>query len=276
MFVILRANECPKGIFKKAKQRKALAKSQPKSMPTDKGLPYFILDIPACPSDYSWNVIAEKCGRYASRIVAPRSLLLPDHTRLKRFIPRSMPSILILNTAAETIKKAALPPEQISVTVTDRNAAHASKICSLLPLAATVRIVTTHPERYAAACQKAFDEFGASLIIRTAYEPISKPDIVICCDGVISPAMNSAAVFGYKHKPCGKIYFCGSGIKLSQEHWDILPESIDPVDFAGALTELCGSPEYKSSVFENTETNCSDCENSSPKKCLKCFISGNL
>lgn len=276
MFVILRVNDSPKGVFKKARQRKKLANSQAIAMPTERGLPYFILDVPDCISDASWNNIAEKSGRYASRIVAPRSFSLPDHGKLKRFIPHIMPSILIFNTAKEIIKRAKLAPEDISVTVTDRNAVHASKICGLLPFAAGVRVVTAHPERYARACEKAFDEYGASIIIRSAYEPTAKPDIVICCDGVMSPAMQAAAVFSYKHKACGKINFCGSGIVLAQSHRENVPDNIDPIDFAGALTELCGSPEYKNSFFSHIESSCSVCENSAPENCLRCFVSGKL
>lgn len=276
MFVILRLNEAPKGILKKRKQRKKLANSQPIAMQTERGLPYFMLDIPSVPNDTAWNNITEKCGRYASRIVAPRSLTLPDRGSLKRFVPYSMASILIFNTSKEIIGKANHPPEEISVTVTDRNALHTSRICELLPFASTVRIITTHPERYARACEKAFDEYGASLIVRSSYEPISKPDVVICCDGVLSPAMQTAAIFSCKHKTHGKIHFCGNGIDLTPQHKEFIPYNIDPVDFAGALTELCGSPEYKSSVFSRLETSCSLCENPLPENCLKCYTEGKL
>lgn len=276
MFVILRVNEAPKGIFKRAKQRKQLSKSQVEAVSTEKGLPFFILDIPADINDAAWNTVAEKCGRYVSRIVAPRSLALPDCGKLKRFVPSLMPSSLTFNTAADVIKKAAIDPCEISVTVTDRNAVHASGICRLLPLAAAVKVVTAHPERYASACSTALNEYGASIIIRSAYEPCTKPDIVICCDGGLAPSMQSAAVFGYRHKQAGKIYFCGSGIELARIHGKIIPDNIDPIDFAGAVTELCGSPEYKNSVFSCVETGCGICENPSPEKCLRCFVAGKL
>lgn len=276
MFVVLRVNESPKGIIKKKKQQKQLAKACAQSVATEKGLPFFILDVPACANDASWEKITQKCGRYASRIVAPRNISLPDCGKLKRFVPLFMPSILVFNTALKIIKKADVEPCGISITLTDRNALHPSRVHQLLPFASTVRVITAHPEKYASACKKALDGYGASIIIRSAYEPSTKPDIIICCDGGLSPLMHSAAVFGYKHSMTGKIHFCGSGIELTDSHKKIIPYDIDPVDFAGAVTELCGSSEYKSSVFSDIVSGCNICDKPLPEECLKCYAEGRL
>lgn len=276
MFVILRVNEAPKGCFKKRKHLKKLAKAQAQCISTERGLPFFILDIPSDANDAAWEKIAEKCGRYASRIVAPRSLSLPDCGKLKRFVPSFTPSVLIFNTALNTIEKTGADPCEICITLTDRNALQPSRIHKLLPFASTVRVITAHPEKYASACKNALDEYGASIIIRSAYEPCSKQDIVICCDGSITPMMQSAAVFGYKHGMTGKINFFGSGVELNDAHKTVLPPDIDPVDFAGAVTELCGSSEYKSAVFSSIISDCNICDEPLPEKCLKCAIDKRL
>lgn len=274
MFVVLRTVKPVKGFFKRNKQKRIIGNSDAAVCHTERGLPFFILDVLEGKQNSDWEQIAKKCGRYASRIIAPRDYVLPDHGKLKRFVPLAMPSVLLFNTAEETIKKAQLPPDKISVTVTDRNAVQAHSVCRLLPLASSVRIITSNPERYARACVCAFEEYGASLIIRSFYEQTTKPDIVICCDGIISPAMQSAAIFSFKSKECGKIRFFGSGIELSENHKNIIPPEIDGVVFAGALTELCGSSEYKNSSFSDLKTNCSNCENPLPEECLRCSILG--
>lgn len=275
MFVVLRMIKPKKRILKRLRQKKLLSEAEVITCPTENGLPFFLLNVLENKNGADWDLVAQKCGRYASRIVASRSFSLPDHGKLKRFVPVSMPATLIFNTAAEIIKKADLPPEGISITLTDRNATHVSRLCELLPFAACIRVITTHPERYASACQKAFDEFGASIIIRSTYEPTAKPDIVICCDGIISAMMNAAAVFTSKQKSCGKLRFYGKGIELSEVHKELLPPDIDPIDFAGALTELCGSSEYKNAVFADVETDCTLCNKKNLEKCLKCYCSGS-
>lgn len=276
MFVVLRVNSPPKGLFAKHKIRKAVNNSCLQSVSTENGLPFYFLDLPEGMSPSLWDAAEKKCGRYASRIVAPRTLALPDCGKIRRFFPSEMPSILIFNTAVDIIKKSRIAPDRISITVTDINARHASGLESILPLSSAVRIVTTRPERYASACQRAFEEYGASVLLRSEYEPSGKPDIIICCDGRLSPKAENAAVFCHKSKSIGKLQLRGSGINLKPHHRDIIPESIDAVDFAGALTELCGCSEYKKSIFSNTETSCNKCENTSADKCLSCFAKGKL
>ncbi len=247
-----------------------------RSCPTAKGLPFYILEVLDGKHGIDWNGVAEKCGRYSSRIIAPRSLPLPDHPRLKRFIPISMNSVLVFNTALKFIENSKLAPDEICITLTDRNAVHPNDVCKILPFASTVRVVTSHPERYAAACAKAFEEHGASLIIRSAYEPAAKPDIVICCDGAVTAGMKKAAIFTSKRKNGGKIVFSGSGVYLTQQHTELISPETDPIDFAGALTELCGSREYKSAVFSKIETTCQSCKDSGSEKCLECYCCGRI
>ncbi len=276
MFVILRVGAAPEGFFKKAKISKAVNAACLQSVSTENGLPFYMLDIPEGISITAWETVEKKCGRYASRIVAPRNLTLPDCGKIRRFVPTSMHSLLTFNTALKIIGKAKIPPETVSITLTDINARHAQVLNRLLPYASTVRVVTAHPERYASACEKAFDEYGASVILRSSYEASAKPDIVICCDGRLSPAAENAAVFCFKSKTFGKLHFRGSGADLNAAHKEIIPENIDPVDFSGAVTELCGSAEYKSSLFKSITVSCTECKNKLPEECLKCFSQGRL
>lgn len=276
VFVVLRVSETPNGFIKKRKHLRQLSKARAQSVSTEKGLPFFVLDIPSYTKDSDWERIAEKCGRYASRIVAPRSLSLPDFGQLKRFSPAFMPSLLVFNTALKIIGNSGTNPCGICITVTDRNAVHPSRIYKLLPFASVIRVVTSRPEKYAFACQKALDEYGASIVIRSAYEPQDKPEIVICCDGAVTPFMKSAAVFGYKYGMTGGINFYADGIEISEAHSEAVPDSIYPVDFAGAVTELCGSTEYKNSVFSDIVSDCNICDNPLPETCLRCFMQGRL
>lgn len=273
MFIVLRTVKPVNGILNKRRQKKALELCEPVSHSTENGLPFFTLDILDDKNGINWKSAEEKCGRYVSRIVAPRSISLPDNSRLKRFISSSSNGIFIFNTALEIIKNAKISPESISVTVIDRNASMNAEIERLLPFASSIRVVTARPERYASVCKRIFDSFGASIIIRPVYEPCSKKDIVICCDGATAQSMQDAAVFSYRRGIYGKLRFFCSGMELSEKHKEIIPDSINSADFASALTELCGCTEYKYAAFSKFETNCSVCEMIYPEKCLCCYIS---
>lgn len=269
MFVVLRIFNTEEMKIKR-RQRKIICGSQVCPRSTDRGLPFFTLDVLEGKKGIDWQSVSAKCGRYSSRIIAPRTVSLPDIRNLNRFVPRSTVPLLIFNTALEEISKAKLPPDRISITLTDRNAIMASKICRLLPYASLVRVITSRPERYASACIKAMEDFGATLLLRPSYEPVSNSDIVICCDGVITSAMQNAAVFTDNRRNGGKIRFCGSGLELLPVHKEIIPENIDPVDFAGALFELCGCFSYCNSSFSEIDISCTKCENRSVTGCLSC------
>lgn len=269
MFVVLRIINAEENRIKR-KQRKIIANSQVVPHSTDKGLPFFTLDVLEGKKGIDWESVSEKCGRYSSRIVAPRTVTLPEIKNLRRFISRSAVPMLIFNTALKEINKAKLPPDKISITLTDRNAVMSSSVCRLLPFASLVRVITTRPERYASACIKAMEDFGATLIIRPSYEPVSSTDVVICCDGVVTPAMENSLVFTDSRKSGGKVRFCGSGLELLPVHREIIPENIDSVDFAGALFELCGCLSYCNSSFAQTDISCNRCENRSVSDCLAC------
>ena len=275
MFVVLRPVAPEKGYFKRRKQIKSVMRSPAVICRNEGSLPFCVVDIASDKRGIIWSGVEEKCGRYASRIVAPRSISLPDGGNFKRFVPSSMAANLVFNTAVAVISGAAPEPDSFVVTVTDRCGLSASRICELLPLCSAVRIVTSKPERYASACEKALTEFGATLVLRSAYEPTQKPDIVISCDGAICAAMSDAAVFTHKKRTCGKIRFCGNGITLTPEHSDFLPEGIDPLDFAGAVTELCGCSDYSSACFSEISLSCQKCAEPSAASCLLCHIRAN-
>ncbi len=272
MFVVLNIIKSEKSILKRRIQKRKIAEKGLHICRCEKGLPFYILDVLDGKRGVNWTAVAEQCGRYSLRIIAPKNIALPDDSGLKRFVPVSMGSHLVFNTAVKTIKNTCLPPDGFSITLTDRNALHPARICELLPLTSYIRIVTARPERYAVACAHALDEFGASLILRSVYEQTEKPDIVICCDGAVTAAMCNSAVFAFRKKSGGKILFSGSEISLLQNHRDVLPENIDSVDFSGALTELCGCSEYKKTAFSQVEISCIKCENKTAEKCLKCFL----
>ncbi|MBQ3007286.1 MAG: hypothetical protein IJD78_06980 [Clostridia bacterium] len=272
MFIVLKTNQPAKGFFKKYRQQRILGKSEPVAHPTENGLPFFILDISDDPKKLSLAATEEKCGRYVSRVVAPRNLHLPDSKRVKRFTPVSSGGIFLFNTALEVIKNAGLKPDGICITVTDRNARMSGEICRLLPYASSVRAVTARPERYSEACNRIYKDCGASVMVRPDYRPAGKKEIIISCDGAATAEMNNSAVFSYKRSSHGKLRFLSDEIMLSENHRKIIPPNIDTVDFAAAVTELCSGTEYRFSAFSDTETSCKKCTGAAPSECLSCYV----
>lgn len=272
MFVVFRVVEPEKGILKARKQIKNLLHQPARIHRKDGCLPFSEIDIIKGKRGIIWDGVEEKCGRYASRIIAPKNVHLPDGGNFRRYVPSAIKANLVFNTAKSIICEADAAPDSFCITVTDRNALLSSKICSLLPFCSCIRVVTAREDKYAVCAENALNSFGATLIIRKEYEPTAKPDIVICCDGVTSAAMSEAAVFTSKKRTCGKLRFCGSGIDLTPDHAEFLPDGIEPLDFAGALTELCGCRDYGESCFSVLDISCGKCAAPKAENCLLCHI----
>lgn len=272
MFIVLKAVNPDKRFLVRCRQKKRLSKSEPVLYPTENGLPFFILEVLDGNHGINRSEIEEKCGRYVSRIIAPRDLHLPDNGKIKRFIPNRSNAIFIFNTAVDAISKAQIEPNELCITVLDRGGIMSGEINRLLPLASSVRVITSHPERYVAECEKIFNSCGASIIVRPVYQYDEKKEIIISCDGSTTQDMSNSVVFSFKRGIYGKIRFYSHEICLSDNHSAVIPKGIDSVDFAAAVTELCGSSEYKHSCFSTTEISCSECNDSEKAKCLRCYI----
>lgn len=273
MFVILRPVEVSGKYFQKRKMIKNINRSPVVFHRESGALPFCSVEAVCQKTD--WNSLAEKCGRYASRVVAPVNFPLPDGTPLRRFMPSSTVHFLVFNTAVSYLRAARPDPHSFSLTLTDRLALLSAKTVDLLELCACIRIVTSRPERYAAACEYAFKNYGASLILRSCYEPTQRADIVICADGAFCSAMEKAAVFTAKSTGCGKLVFSLGGVNLLPHHRELLPEGAREIDLAGALTELCGSAAYSNAGFTDVSVNCTKCGKPDIEKCILCHVGQN-
>lgn len=272
MFVILNPITPSGGYLERRRTKKALERAEAVAHRTRSGLPFYVLDVPHSASDKQWAAVALKCTKHATRFIAPRELCVPDTAGVRRFIPNRLPQMLTLNTAVAVLKTASLENKNFSLTVCDRNAALPSELHRLLPLASTIRVITSRPERYAEACVKAFVLNGASVLLRQIYEPTTERDVVICADGTIPARAENAAAFTFGKKINSALCFSCGEIELLPEHKEIIPSCLDALDFAGAVYELCGSGEYSESVAAKIEIGGKSPSDSDPAECLAEYL----
>lgn len=275
MFILFRHNYIDGNCFKRKKQLKNISKSEIRTVRTDGSLPFYITEIPIVRGSVLWKGIDGKCGKLASRVVASREISIPDGLPIKRYASTLLMPEIIFNTALEALKTSHLKPDSFSLTLTDRKGLVASKVCELLPFCSEIRVVTGSPEKYAQPVADALSNSGAVLIIRDSHRASAKPEIVICTDGAVAPSMNGCAVFAHRKYVGGKLMLTGGEITLCEKHRDIVPDYISPMDFAGALTELCASADYDNAVFSDTEINSSACRAEEFARALFSFVSDN-
>ncbi len=251
MFFVVKPVEPCEGFFAARKQKKEISEKPPTAYRTEHGLPFMTTEIFCGKNGLDPDEIKEKCGRYSSRLILPKSIDIPDGAGISRFVPSTMKALLNFNTAVEIFNIVSLPASSFSLNVIDPNARFAEKLYKLLPLCSSIKIITDRPEIYAPYCAEAYEKSGASVMLRDNFEKGSLRDAVICCESDYHFTDIPEIVFTYSDLIHGNTTVHGSGIRLTDEHRRIIGESIDPVDFAGALTELCSCREYCNSVYEN-------------------------
>lgn len=253
MFIILDIIKPPEKLRRRRRTIKEINSSAPEVHRTSGGLPFYTARICEDKGAVNWDAVNRKCSRYASKIIVPRTVYIPDTCNLLRFVPKHFGSTLVFNTAINLLKSAAISPQSLALTLSDRSGILNGRLHELLEYSSVIKIITLHPERYASACCKAYEEYGASVILRSSHEQTAKPELIIAADGCFSPLMHKSAVIAGKSFSAGALKIICSGMDLNKEHAALLPDGIQAYDFAGALTELCFCRDYINSSFTQAE-----------------------
>lgn len=268
MFAVLDIITPCEGFFARRSQRAYLRKCAPLVIRTDDGLPFFILPVLKGKNGIDWPCVRQRLGKCALRVIAPRDTVLPDLQGLARYVPERLVPLMVLNTALRLLMAAGVPPLSLEITLTDRTALLTGEVCRLLPFAATVRVITRLPERYSNAVKRAMEEFGASLIVSDKVDYSCEHGFIICCDGAVPGAANARACLSFgKSVRCGCGIAC-TGVELDAEYASRLPSGIEPLDFAGALYELCGSASFAGADFTALNVNGRLCDYTAAAECL--------
>lgn len=253
VFVILKPVDAPGGYFASRKLKKSVDEKPAEFIRTADGMPFAVLEIFNGKNGIEWKKVIEKCGRYTSRVIVPKGISLPENQRISPFIPSRFLYNLCLNTALEILDTVKLSPDSFVLTLCDREAKFTQELCRLVPLCSSIKVITEKIEKYIPVCTDILEKTGASVILRTSFEKSSKRDAVIFCGGEKNEFVSADIVFAPDKTVRGKTTVIGSGVVLLEEHKSITGNGIDPVLFAGALTELCGSRTYENSVCERID-----------------------
>lgn len=235
MFAVLKLLPREKGL--RARIRERFEKSEPTvtQIPVKSGAPFFSVEMRIGRDGADWTALAAMLGRCAKRLLIEDGIVLPESGIVKRFVPERLPSILLFNSAVQLMENSGLPPVNCSCTLIDKTGIFCSALHKLIPLAASVRVVTDQIESYEAAAEQIFEAFGASVVI-CEEEPTALRDTF-----VLRPfAASGAGTVTVTDKDERHSILHGEGIVLPQEYADLLPQNTDPLVFASALYELCG------------------------------------
>ncbi|MBQ6268306.1 MAG: hypothetical protein IJK64_11115 [Clostridia bacterium] len=249
MFVLISDVPAPRS-RRQARRLQARLRRTPAKLNTEaNALPFLTESV--CAAAPAWDAVAAHCGRYAACLLAPETLPLPPDSRFRRYDPAAFRAQVLFRAACALLKAAALPPQRLTVTLCDRSGLLASQAPALLPFAAGLRILTSAPARYIPVCVSAMQTAGATLLLRDRYRPAPGPELLLCCSGVPPGVPASACLLTAQSADTSATVLTGHAFSLRPTHAALLPDGVDALAFAGALTETCACPDYRDAVFSD-------------------------
>ena len=247
LFVLVSGLPAPRS-RRQARRLQARLRRTPAKLITEANALPFLTEA-VCAAAPAWDAVAAHCGRYAACLLAPETLPLPPDPRFRRYDAAVFRAQVLFRSAFVLLKAAALPPQRLTVTLCDRSGLLASQAPALLPYAAVLRVLTRAPARYIPVCVRVMQTAGAALLLRECYRPAPGPELLLCCSGVPQGIPASACLLTAQPVAAPATVLTGRAFTLRPTHAALLPDGVDPLAFAGALTETCACPDYRDAVF---------------------------
>ena len=231
MFAVVRFTQKErslKGVFAKLK-----VKSESVELPS--GGYFFIITAEKRKNRIPLDKIISVAGNLRYSLVFPSDF---DFTGKEDLIykPQGLEEKLLFHFAEKNIRLMKLKPSECSVCINDSSGAYVKDIKRLLPFAAKIYVVCSDKGLYENEVKRIFYEYGCSVILWEAFEPVLRN-----CDVIISYKSDEVPLFYGKHIFTENV-FSSVSIKLPEEYEALCPEGIDKGIFASALYEKCNVP----------------------------------
>ena len=128
------------------------------------GAPFRYVKIFAGKKGVDWKAVERAAGCAAKSVVLQRGIELPENTYLEKFLPVTLPLLLMLNTAAQRLDRGEKAKKR-TMFIEDKNAVLPLYIHRIVNCAYKIKIATDYPEKYFAVCGDLLENYGASPII---------------------------------------------------------------------------------------------------------------
>ena len=184
-----------------------------------------------------WKKLEKCLGILRKDILLPEDIAIPPDINITCFTPKTLPHLLLINSATDYIINHKESFRGKSLTIFDEKAICQSYIENLLPYFHSIKIITDQPDTYESLSQTLLLNYGFSLLISD--EEAINSDVVISYQLKV-PLYFKGTVFTNEKRYLmnGKV-LSGSEIDLPDLYESIRPKNIGRVLFASALYEKC-------------------------------------
>lgn len=185
------------------------------------------------------------CERFDSvggKLLCADPSCLPEDIRRMLFIPHEYPEALLSCSAFDLIDAAFPLSQKNSIAVIDRRARFLRHYKRLFSSASQVRIITDKKEVYRRAAAEILQRDGAPSIVTADSGRAAGCTVVLAVDCTKDEVIPNRRVIASPHLS-GENRLCPARVRLPDEY--ILPNGIDPLLYAAAVSELNGDDRIK-------------------------------
>lgn len=193
------------------------------------GAPFRHIKIFAGKKGIDWKAVECAAGCALKSIVLQNGIDLPSNSYLKKFVPDTLPLLLMLNTAAARLDKGESAKKR-TMLIEDKNAVLPPYIHRVVNCAYKIKIATDYPEKYFTMCADLLENYGASPIICGSTLKNEKFDVFI------GEKTNEQAKYVFSTDLIGTE---GFELNVSEEILKLCPNGVDLFLFLCAMFE-CG------------------------------------
>jgi hypothetical protein len=228
------------------------------------GVPFFRLEVPQRKgAELPFGAMECAAGRLRTRLLLPKGMALPAPPKacspaqaqlepgLRAFAPKRLPLLLCLRAAQQALCAANTPPQQLRVTVVDAKGVLCHNIETLVPLAGSLRVLTSEFPPYRKAAAQLLHRYGATLILSDSPGCFAQSHVIVADDLRRFTGCERGLIFtpdaGAPPRGC-RVVRCQAP-QLPPAYAALCPPDIDPLLFASALYELCGVKELERLPF---------------------------
>lgn len=199
-----------------------------------------------------WRTIEAKASMYHTRVLLKNELKIPDEIKLIEYKSKVLKSRLLFNSSLNVLETMALNPCEVFVCVIDENAYMVDLVEKIVPHIARLSIVTNCLFEYEKLANKLMQNYGISTVIKSKVDDnILNNTLIISPNSSDIPLVYSGLLFtNEKRNMMNATILTGHGINLQPQFEKFCPATIDKLDFACALYELCGADEIGLCCFE--------------------------
>ncbi len=222
MFSVLNVTQPKKSLFGKRKCTVEMLLS-----PVKGAAPYKVINVTPGKKGIDWRMVAQAAGASGKSMLVPDGVEIPHGVGIERFVPRILPSVILLNTvAAEGYEKL-----NRSILIVDRCGVLSDYVKRIVPSASKITVVTDEPELYVEASVKIMEEYGASIRVCNQTSDDERFDIAVS-DEAVNGATLCLSTSDVSKNSCIN--------EIMQNYAHLCDENIDLFLFVCALFECSG------------------------------------